>query len=83
MSIAISAVLVAMALYGAAAMIKEEFKISKNFQAQQYIDLATLIYEGGLLLNKEKKFKGCRYVIESVIEKSNNTFVKSKSRDLA
>jgi len=34
MSIAISAALVAMSLYGAAAMIKEEFKISKNFQAQ-------------------------------------------------
>jgi hypothetical protein len=34
MSIAIYAALVAMGLYGAAAMIKEEFKISKNFQAQ-------------------------------------------------
>jgi hypothetical protein len=41
------------------------------------------MYEGDLLLKKEKKFKGCRYVIESVIEKSNNTFGNSKFRDFA
>ena len=48
---------------------------SKNFQAQKYINLAKLIYEGKLLSNRAKKFAGARYIIESVVEKSNNTFM--------
>jgi hypothetical protein len=75
MSIGIVAVIVLIILYSSAAIIKADALASKNFQAQKYINLAKLIYEGKLLSNRAKKFAGARYIIESVVEKSNNTFM--------
>ena len=75
MSISIIAVLVLIILYSSAAIIKADAMASMNFQAQKYINLAKLIYEGKLLSNRAKIFAGTRYVIESVVEKSNNTFM--------
>jgi len=37
--------------------------------------LAKLIYEGGLLRNGAKRFVGARYIIESYVEKGNDTFL--------
>lgn len=52
MLLGISAVLVSIVLYGGAAIIKADVQASRNFQAQKYINLAKLIYEGGLLSNR-------------------------------
>jgi hypothetical protein len=75
MLIGINAVLVCIMLYGAAVIIKADVQASKNFTAQKYINLAKLIYEGGLLRNGAKRFVGARYIIESYVEKGNDTFL--------
>lgn len=75
MLIGINAVLVCIVLYGAAVIIKADVQASRNFQAQKYINLAKLIYEGGLLRNGAKRFVGARYIIESYVEKGNDTFL--------
>ena len=78
MLVSINGVLVCIALYGAAVIIKADSQASKNFQAQKYINLAKLIYEGGLLRNGAKRFVGARYIIESKVEKGNDTFLTEK-----
>ncbi len=37
--------------------------------------MAKLIYEGGLIRNGAKRFVGSRYIIESYVEKGNDTFL--------
>ena len=74
-----------MIMYMGAAMIKADQKATEEFEQLKLINLARLIVENELLINRKKLYENVHYVIHSDVkkEKIRSAFTIMNSKDQA
>jgi hypothetical protein len=74
-----------MIMYMGAAMIKADQKATEEFEQLKLINLARLIVENELLINRKKLYENVHYVVHSDVkkEKIRSAFTIMNSKDQA
>jgi hypothetical protein len=72
-----------MIMYIGAAMIKADQKATEEFEQLKHLNLARLIVENEILINRKKLYENVHYVIHSYVkkEKIRSAFTIMNSKD--